>query len=106
MDPLIIEEATAMAIAQRLFWGPGGSSSGVDDEFGRGEPGCRRAQRDAYVLGWLSHAERSPIDPLDPPPGWFMFGHHINVPVQLEFYGEDGTGLPIWERPLWEFQRG
>lgn len=36
-----------------------------------------------------------------PPDGWFVFGTHVDVPVQLEFYGEQFTEdlMPMWERP-------
>ena len=37
---------------------------------------------------------------LHPPPPWKEFGYHANhnpVP-DVVFWGEDGTGLPIWER--------
>ena len=38
---------------------------------------------------------------LKPPPPWKEFGYHAqfapNVP-DVVFWGEDGTGLPIWER--------
>lgn len=38
-----------------------------------------------------------------PPKGWFVFGHHMDQPkVDLEFWGDDGGGLPIWERPKLE----
>jgi hypothetical protein len=35
-----------------------------------------------------------------PPLGWYTFGSHAHVRGdELEFWGDDGTGLPIWERP-------
>ena len=35
-----------------------------------------------------------------PPPGWHTFGTHIGQPeIALEFWGDDGAGFPIWERP-------
>lgn len=43
-----------------------------------------------------------------PPEGWFTFGTHIDpetgraMDVQLEFWGIDDGGLPIWERPVRE----
>lgn len=40
------DEALAMAVQR--YWGPGGSSSTLD---GEGIPGCRRAQRDAFITG-------------------------------------------------------
>lgn len=33
-----------------------------------------------------------------PPAGWFPFGHHIDIPDPLEFWGDQG-GIPLWERP-------
>lgn len=41
------------------------------------------------------------VDPLTPPPGWFVFGTHANdgSDAPLEFYGDDGGGMPVWERP-------
>lgn len=38
---------------------------------------------------------------LTPPPGWSVFGTHIspNDTTTLEFWGDDGTGMPLWERP-------
>ncbi len=36
----------------------------------------------------------------EPPPGWFRFGHHIDIPGPLEFSTEqDDGGMPLWERP-------
>jgi hypothetical protein len=34
-----------------------------------------------------------------PPPGWFIFGTHLDYEGPLEFWGTDVDGLPIWERP-------
>jgi hypothetical protein len=36
-----------------------------------------------------------------PPPGWYTFGYHADVPsVVLEFSEEtDAEGFPRWERP-------
>ena len=36
-----------------------------------------------------------------PPPGWFVFGSHVDADTELDFYGEEFTedGLPLWERP-------
>lgn len=41
------------------------------------------------------------VDPLTPPPGWFVFGTHANdgSDAPLDFYGDDGGGMPVWERP-------
>lgn len=36
-----------------------------------------------------------------PPEDWYTFGTHVDHPDQeLEFWGDDGTGTPIWERPI------
>lgn len=37
---------------------------------------------------------------VNPPAGWETFdSHHTDQPVPaLEFYGDDGAGLPLWER--------
>ena len=36
-----------------------------------------------------------------PPAGWFTFGTHVDVPIELEFSDElyPDDGLPRWERP-------
>lgn len=47
----------------------------------------------------LEAAQQAPTWHLTPPPGWFVFGTHIDSPGPLEFWGEDGGGMPIWERP-------
>lgn len=42
------------------------------------------------------------LDPLRPPEGWFVFGHHADAkpPVPIEFSQEMGEdGFPLWERP-------
>ena len=36
------------------------------------------------------------------PDGWFPFGTHVDDPRTLQFWGEDETGMPIWERPVGE----
>lgn len=33
-----------------------------------------------------------------PPSGWWIFGAHVDEPVELEFWGVDVDGLPLWER--------
>lgn len=35
-----------------------------------------------------------------PPPGWSVFGSHVDDPGPLEFWGEhlSNDGLPVWER--------
>jgi hypothetical protein len=41
-------------------------------------------------------------DRLNPPEGWFTFGHHVDQPtIVLEFSSEvdEEDGLPLWERP-------
>lgn len=41
----------------------------------------------------------------NPPAGWYTFGTHIDretgkgLDVDLEFWGDDGGGIPLWERP-------
>jgi hypothetical protein len=35
-----------------------------------------------------------------PAPGWYTFGSHIDSDVELEFWGHDEEGLPLWERPV------
>lgn len=35
-----------------------------------------------------------------PPEGWFVFGSHVDQIVQLDFWGQDEDGLPLWERPI------
>lgn len=39
---------------------------------------------------------------MNPPPPWKPFGFHAPLsPVpDLEFWGEDGSGDPLWERPM------
>lgn len=39
---------------------------------------------------------------VEPPPGWFTFGTHVNEPgVELEFSVElDDEFFPLWERPI------
>lgn len=39
---------------------------------------------------------------LNPPPGWFIFGIHVDQDVKLEFWGAEHSddGMPIWERPV------
>lgn len=39
---------------------------------------------------------------VEPPPGWFTFGTHLDFPdVPLQFSKETGEdGLPLWERPV------
>ena len=35
-----------------------------------------------------------------PPEGWFTFGTHVDKPrTDLEFWGQDESHLPLWERP-------
>lgn len=37
------------------------------------------------------------------PPGWFVFGTHVDTPGRLEFSAEqDEGGMPKWERPVSE----
>ena len=47
------------------------------------------------MLGSLKQLEVSP------PPGWHVFGTHLDVDTELDFYGEEFTedGMPLWERP-------
>lgn len=36
-----------------------------------------------------------------PPEGWYTYGaHQGSEGVGLEFWGDDGTGMPLWERPV------
>jgi hypothetical protein len=40
-------------------------------------------------------------DWVQPPPGWFVFGEHVNFAGKMEFSEETTEdGMPRWERPL------
>lgn len=45
-------------------------------------------------INWLTRQLMSPA------PGWYTFGSHIDSDVELEFWGYDERGLPLWERPV------
>ena len=55
-------------------------------------------QENARLSGYRVEYERLQRQLASPPPGWFVFGTHIDAPdVALEFWGDEG-GVPIWER--------
>lgn len=67
-------------------------------------------------LSRVARAVISEIE-LDPAPGWFQFGTHLDETkvgeVRLEFWGEEHSddGMPMWERPIedevkWEYTVG
>lgn len=61
----------------------------------------REIARTAYRLGTEATPGLIKQAELAPPPGWSVFGTHVDSPVALEFYGEALTagGMPMWERP-------
>jgi hypothetical protein len=47
-------------------------------------------------INWLTRQLMSP------PEGWYTFGYHAQRPPvpELEFWGQDEDGDPLWERPV------
>lgn len=65
-----------------------------DKETSQPETWCR-----ARLVNWILEEG---MNLFHPPEGWYMFGHHAGFgpTPDLEFWGEDEGGLPIWERPV------
>jgi len=59
----------------------------------------------ARLLNWV---QTEGLNLMHPPVGWSVFGSHVeDVPDGgLEFWGDDGAGLPMWERPAQGADRG
>lgn len=95
-DELIERAAGTLAVAELLWrkstWGD--LSESQKDEY-------RRLARQVSTVFEQAQAERVKRIELTPPPGWFMFGTHVDDPTPLEFYGSEFTesGMPMWERP-------
>src|SRR5664279_3244247 len=53
----------------------------------------------ARLLDWV---RTEGMNLMRPPAGWSMFGAHADAIPEggLEFWGEDASSLPLWERPV------
>lgn len=56
--------------------------------------------KDGYLAGHEAATRTREWSSIDPPPGWFTFGTHVEHDGPLEFSEAVGDDLmPLWERP-------